>query len=460
MRSRLHRRSFLGQAIASGAILQLPFMMRARPARAAAPLNFLTVFVPDGVIPSLWHPMGGETGFTLPTMSQPLEPVKGDIIFLKGLSMYAGEPTHPGGTKKVLTATAAQSLDIYLGQKLKGSLPFDSLQLGVASNFENGSGAVSFIGKGQEVKPDDNPLNVFSRLFGGAAPTPTGGGAPTMDPDALLRARQKKSLLDTIRGDLTSLQSKLGTAEKSRLDNHLSALRDVEARAAGVSMPNMGGSGGGTTPGPTGPVAACDKSGFNKQGYKNTQSYYPQTYHVADNFPTVGQLQMDLAVLALSCNLSRVVTLMWSHAVSPTKIPGVTTIGNHDSSHYGTNPGSATGMQYIANRRWYMGQFAGLLQRMKATPYGDSNLLDHTVVYLCTDINDGDLHDHRSMPFLLAGGSKAGLRTGRSLDFTNKGQGGQNETHAKLLVSIARALGDPLDSYGYTAMGTGGLAGL
>ena len=169
---------------------------------------------------------------------------------------------------------------------------------------------------------------------------------------------------------------------------------------------------------------------------------------------------MDLAVLALSCGLSRVVTLMWSHAVSPTKIPGVTTIGNHDSSHYGTNPGSATGMQFIANRRWYMEQFAGLVQRMKATPYGDSNLLDHTVVYLCSDINDGDLHDHRSMPFVLAGGSKAGLRTGRFLDFTSKGQGGQNETHAKLLVSIARGLGDPIDSYGYTAMGTGGLAGL
>ena len=454
--TRFRRRSFLGQAIASGAILQLPFMLRPRPARAAAPLNFLTVFVPDGVIPSLWNPTGGETNFSLPAMAQPLEPVKGDLIFLKGLSMYAGEPTHPGGTKKVLTATAPQSLDIYLGQKLKGSLPFDSLQLGVASNFENGSGAVSFIGKGQEVKPDDNPLNVFSRLFGGAVPTsPGGGGAPMMDPDALLRARQKQSVLDTIKADLTQLQSKLGTAEKSRLDNHLAALRDVEARASGVVMPPTGGSGG-----PTGPVVACDKSGFNKQGYKNTQSYYPQTYHVAENFPTVGQLQMDLAVLALSCNLSRVVTLMWSHAVSPTKIPGVTTIGNHDSSHYGTNPSSATGMQFIANRRWFMEQFAGLLQRMKATTYGDSNLLDHTVVYLCTDINDGDLHDHRSMPFLLAGGSKAGLRTGRSLDFTSKGQGGQNETHAKLLVSIARALGDPLDSYGYTAMGTGGLTGL
>ena len=97
---------------------------------------------------------------------------------------------------------------------------------------------------------------------------------------------------------------------------------------------------------------------------------------------------------------------------------------------------------------------------MKATPYGDSNLLDHTVVYLCSDINDGDLHDHRSMPFVLAGGGKAGLRTGRYLNYTGKGQGGQNEAHAKLLVSIANALGVPVDSFGYTAMGTGGLPGL
>ena len=134
---KLGRRSFLGRAIASGAVLQMPLMLRPRAARAAAPINFLTVFVPDGVIPALWNPTGGETGFTLPAMAQPLEPVRQDCIFLKGLSMYAGEPTHPGGTKKVLTATGPQSLDIYLGQKLKGSLPFDSVQLGVASNFEN-----------------------------------------------------------------------------------------------------------------------------------------------------------------------------------------------------------------------------------------------------------------------------------------------------------------------------------
>jgi hypothetical protein len=121
---------------------------------------------------------------------------------------------------------------------------------------------------------------------------------------------------------------------------------------------------------------------------------------------------------------------------------------------------SPNAMQFIQYRRWYMDRFKSLIQAMKATPYGDGTLLDSTVIFLCSDISDGDLHDHRSMPFLLAGGTKAGLRTGRSLDYTGKGQGGQNETHAKLLVSIARALGDPIDSFGYTAGGTGGLNGL
>src|SRR5262245_35244439 len=113
----LSRRSFLGRAVATGAILELPMLGRARPARAAAaPMNSLIVFVPDGIIPSLWHAKGSETNFTLPTMSEPLTRVKGDCIFLEGIAMYAGEPTHPGGTKKVITATGPQSLDIFLGQ--------------------------------------------------------------------------------------------------------------------------------------------------------------------------------------------------------------------------------------------------------------------------------------------------------------------------------------------------------
>ena len=457
---RFSRRSFLHKSIVTGAALQLPMIGRVGSARAQAapPLNLFTVFVPDGCIPSQWNPKGGERDFTLPAMSDPLNPVRDEMIFLEGVGMYGGEPTHPGGSKKVLTATGPQSLDVVLGQKLKNGAPFDSVQLGVASNFENGSGSISFVGPGQEAKPDDNPINAFGRLFGGMVPTAAPGvpGMMSMPGAADLLRKQKRSVLDVIKADVTSLEAKLSAGEKSKLQLHLQALRDVEARLSGVAMPGTGMGGMGM---PGAPAAACDSASFNKQGYMNVGSGYPQHYHKAENFVTVGQLQTDLAVLALSCNLTHAVTLMWSHAVSPTKINGGT-IGNHDASHYGTNPASATGQQFIRNRRFFMTKLAELVDRMKRTPYGESNLLDHTIIYLCSDINDGDLHDHRSIPFALAGGARTGLARGRYLNFVGKGQGGQNETHAKLLVSIARKLGVGIDSYGYTAMGTGPLAGV
>jgi hypothetical protein len=446
------RRSFLARAIATGAALELPLIGRPGRARAAGPLNFVTVFVPDGVVPSLWYPKGSETQFSLGEMSAPLEAIKSDCIFFAGVGMPGGEPTHPGGSKKVLTATAPQSLDIFLGQRIKGSAPFDSIQLGVASNFENGSGSISFIGTGQEVKPDDDPLNVFNRLFGDGPATPTPGtpGQPMPSPD--LRLRQKKSILDAMRGDLSALQSRLGNTEKARLDLHVQSLREVEMRLNASLMPPPAAGGGG---GPPPRSAAQCGSDFNRMGYQNVDTGYPKTFHKNENFGVVGQLQTDLLVLALSCGLTHSATLMWSHAVSPTKVPGVGGPGNHDASHYGVQV--FPGMNFTKNRVWFMQRFVELVQRLKRVPYADGNLLEHTVIYLCSDINDGDLHDHSQIPFVLAGGARAGLRGGRFLDYTGQGMGGKNETHAKLLVSIARSLGVSVDSYGYTAMGAGPL---
>jgi hypothetical protein len=446
----INRRSFLHRAIATGAVAQLPFLGRPREAKAAPTFNAIFYYVPDGIVPSLWFPTGGETDFTLPPMADALTPIRDNVAFLRGISMYAGEPTHPGGTKKVLTATGPQSMDVVLGAKLKGSSPFDSLQLGVGSNFENGSGSVSFIGPAQELKPDDNPLNVFSRVFaGGAMGTP---GMPGMTgPD--LAARQKKSILDAIQGDLTSLQGKLGNSEKARLDLHLQALRDVEMRATAAAPTMTGGPG----------ASACNTGGFNKGGFvvPAMDNSYPKTYEKEANFVTMGDLQLDLIKLALGCNMTRVITLMWSHAVSPTKVPGLgTTIGNHDASHYGVNAQGENARQFTQYRKFFMGKLVSLVNALKATPSPDGNVFDTTVIYVCSDIGDGDLHEHRDVPFLVLGGSKTGLRGGRFLNFTGKGMGGQNESHAKILVSIANAVGVPMQTFNYTGMGPGGLPGL
>src|SRR5690606_8288528 len=120
-------------------------------------------------------------------MSEPLAPIRNDLVFLKGLDMYAGGATHEGGIRKVLTGNDPVSLDVYLGQTVNAldNLPHDSLQLGVAANFQNGSGSMSFLGAGLEVKPDDDPINAFTRIFGAAPGEVPGGGGGGEESPAL-----------------------------------------------------------------------------------------------------------------------------------------------------------------------------------------------------------------------------------------------------------------------------------
>ncbi len=393
------------------------------------------MYVPDGVIPELWHPTGNETSFTLPEMSQPLESVRDDLVFVRGLDMYAGGATHEGGIAKVLTGTGAVSLDVFLGEEVGQSTPFRSVQLGVGANFQNGSGSMSFVGAGQQVSPDDNPLNAFDRLFGNLA-TPKEKG-PNW------RQIRDTSVVQSAMEDLTRLQGQLGGVEREKLELHIEAVREIEAQVTGEV------------------TGSCTKVSWNTEGFAvSDQDFYPKTYEKEENFALVGKLQMDLLALALGCGVTKVGSLMWSHPVSPTRIPNIgASSANHDASHYGGSPTGAQGQDYIRHKRWFCEQLVYLIEKLRATPDGSGTLLQNTLIFLVTDINDGDLHDHRDMPFVLAGQAAGQLETGRSLDYRGSNSG-ENETHAKLLVSIANMMGSNIDSFGYTEMGTGPLPGL
>jgi hypothetical protein len=442
MSSILSRRQLLASAAAAGLLAPFMKVRTARAAGAPGKCKAMFVYVPDGCIPSKWHPSGSEKSFTLPEMTAPLAAVQEHLVFLKGLDMYAGGSTHEGGIRKVLTGAGDLSLDVFLGQTLNktDALPHASIQLGTAVNFENGSGGMSFIGANQEVKPDDDPINAFTRIFG-AAPgktPPSSGGGSTETPEL----RRRRSILDLALGDLNRVRSRLGAVEKAKLDTHLDSFREVERRTQA-------------------PPAACSLGTFDLRGYaNNANDFYPKTFHKEQNFQTVGEMQMDIAALAMSCKLTRVTSLMWSHPVSPTHVTASgATIGNHDASHYGS-PDSGTAAQFIQLKRWFMDRFVYLINRLKATPDPDGGtLLDNTMVFLCSELGDSNNHDHKNMPFVVAGGAAGQLRGGRFLDYTGQ-VNGQNQPHTKLLVSIANAMGVNVTEFGYTGHGTGPLPGL
>lgn len=430
----MNRRTLLRGLGATALIAPFAQLPALRRAHAATTKRALFVYVPDGCIPDRWHPTGSESAFTLPEMSAPLEVIKQHLVFVDGLTMYSGGATHEGGIAKVLTGVGPKSLDIFLGEQIGTGTPHRSLQLGVGATFQAGSSGMSYVGEGQPVIPDDDPLNAFTRVFGSAA-----GGSSS---DQELAKRKKKSVIDSVLADLNALKTRLGSTEKEKLDVHLDSVRELEGRITGAA------------------TAACSATGFNPTGFKvSPTDYYPKTYHKEEYFKTVGEMQMDLAVLALSCGATNVASLMWSHSVSPTKIAetGVSQ-GNHDASHYG-DPNSQMAKDFATLKRWFMDRFVYLIQKMDKTPDAGGTLLDNTVVVLCSELGDSNRHDHDRVPFVLAGRAGGALKTGRFLNYTKK-NGGENEPHTKLLVSVANAVGVSVESFGFTGKGKGPLTGL
>ncbi|MCA9705737.1 MAG: DUF1552 domain-containing protein [Myxococcales bacterium] len=432
----------------AGASVALPFfeLLQPRRARAAAGVaeRFIVFYFPNGVAgvsqdgePSQWNCTGSGSNFSLSPQLQPLAGLKGECLFLNGLSMGPTDNgNHPGGARKLLTGADygnGESIDQLLARTAGADAPFRHLNLGamVMHDGPSGDAFISYSGPGAPVAPQDDPVAAFEYLFGAVVPG-SGGGSSSPDP-------QQVTVIDAVLDDMDRLRTQLGALEQTKLDQHLEALREVEDRIKNVSkLP-----------------ASCEEPSLDTTGVV-PGSYDPST------FPAVLRAQIDLTVLAMACGLSRVGVIQCAHHTSDiviTQFPGTEmydpgfNITSHGASHYGS---SHTGQNYDAHfqqGRYWAEQFAYLLQSLadRPDPLGGGSMLDTSVVLLCTEVSDGNTHEHHDMPFVLAGRAGGAIQPGRLLDFTG-------QRHAGLLASIAHAMGEPLGGFG--DMGTGPLSGI
>ncbi|MBK9034361.1 MAG: DUF1552 domain-containing protein [Myxococcales bacterium] len=440
--TRIDRRAFL--KLGGAALLAAPF---ARPGRSvsahahAGTARRLIVFnFPDGVVgpssdgePSLWHPTGGETSFSLPAELAPLERHRGACVFFRGLSMGpADQGSHPGGAKKLLTGVDGGngvSIDQHLAATVGATSPFRHLYLGAMARHNGASGDkhISYVAPGITVAPDDDPVAAFGRLFAGGS---TSGGGP--DP----AAARELSVLDSAAGELEALRGALGERDRVRLELHLESLREVEARIMAT------GGGGGAT---------CTDPRIDGDGLT------PATLYAPERFPQILRAQTDLMVQAMACGLTKVGVIQASHHTSelimsrfagtPMYDPGFD-MRSHQASHYGPRHDLAHReyRDYLAQRVWWVEQFAYLLDQLAARPEDGGTMLDHSLVLLATEVCDGNTHGHDDMPFVLAGGGGGAIRTGRLLSFDYR-------RHADLLVALAHAMGDPIGGFGEASSG-------
>jgi hypothetical protein len=212
-------------------------------------------------------------------------------------------------------------------------------------------------------------------------------------------------------------------------------VREVELRVARVATPAAG------TP------ATC-RSPAAPAALDAGQLYDPQ------RFPEILRAQTDLMVLAMSCGLTRVGLVQASHHTSEllmSRFPNTEftdrsfDMRSHQASHYGAqhDPAKREFRAYVAQVRWFVQQFAYLLEALRQRPDGSGTMLDSSLVLLCSEISDGNTHSHDDMPFILAGRGGGAVRTGRLL--------AQARPHAELLSGIARAMGAPAATFGQAA---------
>jgi hypothetical protein len=447
---RIDRRALLRGA--GGVAIGLPFLEVMTPlerrARAAAspPRRFLVFFSPDGSIHENWVPTGAETSFTLSRILAPLEAHKQRLVILDGVENkvggYSARPgddhmkgmgtaltgigllpgTTQGGAGDPAGLAGGISVDQAIASSIGATTKFKSLELGVqAGSSGTVWGYTAYAGANQPLPPDNNPQSVFTRVFASV-------GA---DAGAIARKQaERKSVLDAVQQSYAKLNPRLGAADRAKLDEHLTNIRDLETRLTAV------GAGAATCAKPADP---------GKLDYKSNAT-----------FPMVGKLQTDLLMMALACDLTRVGTLQWEQSVGNVRFTWVDpaiTRGHHDLSHDGD--GVADTIEQLTKINvWYSQQFAYLLDSLQKAKEADgTSMLDNTLVIWINELARGNAHSHDKMPYVLAGGAGGGLRTGRFLTY-------KRASHNDLLVSCLNLMGVAGTTFGDPAFCTGPLANL
>ncbi|WP_223644063.1 DUF1552 domain-containing protein [Corallococcus sp. EGB] len=453
------RRSIL--KLLSGTAMAAPFahLLTSSVAEAAdaAPLRFIALFTPHGLLPEYWTPKGSDTNFNIDfenSVLQPLQRHRDKLLVLDGLDyrvLYEhGRTGHEGGPVTFLTGSQVEvssgdelpngpSLDQVIGNAVGGSTQFRSLQLHAYEQFgaQHVYNSISFTENGSRVPFELNPANVYKRLFGGM-------GGSAAEAQAILSKR--KSLLDYLIKDATRLKSRLAAAEGTKLDTHLAALRDIERRlthtgALGCSKPQEPSD------------ALSDLGDIN-------------------NMPGLTELHMDLIARAFACDLTRVVTM----TIPGPSMPwiGIDEDIHNDIAHrtdvQSEPQRTQIRLRMVQVQRWYTEQVARLMDALKSIPEGSGTVLDNTLILWGNELGDAAGHMNVSIPTVLAGGAGGKFRMGRMLSLrpgkdplgTWKGPGnplpGAVE-HNKLLTSIAQAFGVNVDRFGHPDY-TGTLPGL
>ena len=363
-----------------------------------APLRMMFFMVPNGAHMPAWTPKGVGNGFELPPILEPLRKHRESVSVLSGLTLDgahahedgAGDHARSGASfltgahpKKTNGADIKNSVSVdqVASQAVGSKTRFASLELGLEGSSQAGdcdsgyscaySSNLAWRNESSPLAKEHDPSAIFDRLFGN-------GDQVSEGKNRAARIERRKSVLDFVLDDATSLQRKLGAADKRKLDEYLYAVREVENR-----------------------LVNSDKLRVGEDGIPN----FPRPAGVPRDWSEHCKLMLDMVAIAIRSDSTRVLTFMMANEGNNRGYPEIgAPEGHHDLSHHGKSEEKQVKVQKI--NLFHMQHFAYLLDHFASIEEQGGKLLDNCMILYGSGISDGDRHNHDDLPILMVG--KAG----------------------------------------------------
>src|SRR5215475_6786524 len=417
-----------------GAAVALPFLEAMVPAftptarTAANPLTrFGAVFVPLGERPGYWTPAKVGTDFEFTPILKPLEPYRNSITLVSELcdpldghavtvaAWLSGSIPFKTIAENVHAGT---TIDQVIAAKIGHETPLPSFEL-ATEDFTGWIGGcdtayscaymntISWKTPTTPLPMEINPRVVFERLF----------GRPVTRAQRLERMQEDRSILDSVRDDVSDLQKRLGSKDRARLSEYLDHVREIEER-----------------------IQRSEKQASTRVEAPDALIGIP------DSFEEHALLMYDLAAVAYEANITRVITYMKSRDASQRVYPAIgVNEPHHAMSHHGNNPEKLANL--VKLNTYHMSLFAKFVKKLADTPDGDGSLLDHSLIMYGSGMSESDTHSRLNVPVAILGHG-AGLVKGNSHIQTPK------ETPlANLMLDFANKFGSDVEMFGTLSTG-------
>ena len=432
----IHRRSALKQLGLS--TLSLPILSQtsslfAESEKKSAPKQRLIVmFSPNGTIPDQFWPDKTGEDFEHKTILKPLEPFHDKMLVLKnlhnkvrgdgdnhmrgmsclltGIELFPGNVMGGGNTPSGWPKGISIDREIckHLQSKEDTRTRFGALHFGVGvQDTADPWTRMSYDGPNQPVTPLADPYDAYRKLYGNVR-----------------EKKQVRSVLDDLKGDLNKVANQLPESDRKLLIEHTKLVERMDKEyESGTSLNNL--------------VA---KPPELPEGLRNQN----------DSLPQLGRLQIDMMVNSFVNDFARVATLQYTKSVGQAKMNWLEIDDKHHTLSHEPDKNKDAYDKLVRINTWFAEELAYLLKKLENTPEPGQkgSMLDHTLVIWTNELGKGNSHTLNNIPFVLAGNG-FGFRMGRSMNC-------ENTAHNRFLLSLAHAVGHPLETFGNPAFCQGG----